>query len=331
MVNRSSVFFVILSFLVAISGFAQEIYVIKGGDTLSQVVKRKFPNHSLYGRQGKLAEVLTQNPRIKNPHLIFPGIKIIFPAAILKETVPARNEAIHSTESPKNDPQVRFLKESEEWNISLLYGTKHFSLNQSGALGKAEIGVMFFNDLKLNSEFVFADWSLGFLIDSYKFTFESQTSGDSIQLYSLDLFGSYKWVVGGLGIEQNPLFRNNNGLIEMTKQSLTYLSLGAQKNLELPTRKPTMLKFKTSLRYPLAISSENSQIELDSVSGFGVRGQVVLNRQIFEKETYSLQMTWLTDIGYQNISQNVQWDTSSGEAKSDITDASTSLGLLFQF
>lgn len=320
-----------LSLFVAISGFAQETYVVKKGDTLSQLVKRMFPHDSLYGSQGKLAEILSQNPQIKNPHLIFPGHKIILPIPIVKESVPAQEEVVLFTESPMVNRHVSFLEGTEDWNISLLYGAKYFSLNQSGALGNAQVGVMFFNDLNLNSEFRFEDWSFGFLIDSYKFTFESQTSSDSKQMSSLELFASYKWVDGGIGLEQSPLFRNNNGRVEMTKQSLAYMSLGGRRNLKLPTIKPTMLKFKASIRYPLATSSEDPQIELDSVSGLGVRGQVELNRQILEKETYSLHVTWLTDFGYQKISQKVQWDTSSGEVKSDIADASASLGLLFQF
>lgn len=53
-------------------GFAQDFYTVKRGDTLSHIVKRNFPNDKLYGNQGKLAEVLSQNPQIKNPNIIFP-------------------------------------------------------------------------------------------------------------------------------------------------------------------------------------------------------------------------------------------------------------------
>lgn len=361
--KRNLVVFITLNAFIANLGFAQDIYVIKKGDTLSHLIKKKFPHDSLYGRQGKLAEVLSQNLQIKNPNIIFPNQKIQFHPSIVTETsspiAKTENIIIPDTSSvPENfatdvverKPEIILDEKSEpaqqpkekdrhvsenlglaEWNISALYGAKYLSVSQTGALGKGEVGVLFLNDLKLNSEFLFDDWSFGFQFDSYKFKYETLTSGDSKQMYALNLFGSYKWFLGGLKIEQNPLFRNNSGNIEMTKMTLMYLSLGAKKDIELPTRKPTVLKLKGWVNFPFSSSSDNADIKLDSIKGFGVNGQVELNRQIFAKEDYSLHATWMTQVGFQKVTQDVEWDVSKGEAKSDILGASTTLGLLFKF
>ncbi|MFP5387193.1 MAG: LysM peptidoglycan-binding domain-containing protein [Bacteriovoracia bacterium] len=335
-------------------GFAQDFYTVKRGDTLSHIVKRNYPYNKLYGRRGKLAEVLQNNPHIKNPNLIFPNQKIHFvpvvvieptssvadsiPVIVPEETTPivetkpeVTPEAVEVSKQGKESRKVSELKGIEEWNISALYGAKYLSVSQTGALGKAEVGVLFLNDLKLNSEFIFEDWSFGFQIDSYKFKYEALSSGDSKQMYALNLYGSYKWFIGGINIEQNPLFRNNNGSIEMTKMTLMYLSLGLKQDFELPTRKPTTLKLKSWVNYPLSASSDNADIKLDSVKGFGVTGQAELNRQILAREEYSLHATWQTQLGIQKITQDVEWDVSKGEAKSSIVDASTAIGLLFKF
>ncbi len=359
--------------MLATNVVAMDAYVVKRGDTLSHIVKRRFPSDTLYGSRGKLAEVLEQNPHIKNPNRIFPNQKIQFhPSIIIESPTPiAKNEMIPVPETPsvaenfatseveevskpvasvvEVKPKVipdktelsplpkeksRRVSETlglEEWNISALYGAKYLSVSQSGALGKAEVGVMFLNALKLNSEFLFDDWSFGFQLESYKFKYETLTSGDAKSMYSLNLYGSYKWFLGGLNIEQNPLFRNNSGSIEMTKMSLMYLSLGAKKDIELPTRKPTVLKLKGWVNYPFSSSSDNADIKLDSIKGFGVIGQAELNRQIIAKEDYSLHATWMTQLGFKKITQDVEWDVSKGEAKSNILDASTALGLLFKF
>lgn len=344
---------VIVVSMVASSGLAQDIYTVKLGDTLSHVLKRRYPTDKLYGRRGKLVEVLEHNPQIKNPNIIFPNQKIHFvpavvieptqsvadvtPVIVPREIVPTVEEKTEVTpevvEPPKKEESCKVSEQKglEEWNISALYGVKYLSVSQSGALGKAEVGVLFLNDLKLNSEFLFEDWSFGFQIDSYKFKYKTLTSGDSQQMYAVNLYGSYKWLLGGLNIEQNPLFRNNNGNIEMTKMTLMYLSLGAKKDFELPTRKPTTLKLKGWVNYPLSASSDNADIKLDSVKGFGVTGQVELNRQIIAKNDYSLHATWMTQLGVQKITQDVEWDVSKGEAKSSIVDASTAIGLLFKF
>lgn len=351
--------------LLANYGFAQDFYTVKRGDTLSHIVKKNYPYDKLYGRRGKLVEVLQNNPHIKNPNLIFPNQKIYFvPAVVIEPTssvadslpltvlvekaplveaapessqenfVGAKTETIPEVVEPPKKEESRKVSEQkglEEWNFSALYGAKYLSVSQSGALGKAEVGVLFLNDLKLNSEFIFEDWSFGFQFDSYKFKYETLSTGDSKQMYAVNLYGSYKWFLGGLNIEQNPLFRNNNGNIEMTKMTLVYLSLGAKKDFELPTRKPTTLKLKGWVNYPLSSSSDNADIKFDSVKGFGVIGQVELNRQILAREEYSLHATWLTQLGLQKFTQDVEWDTSKGEAKSSIVDASTAIGLLFKF
>lgn len=216
-------------------------------------------------------------------------------------------------------------------NLSILYGAKYLSISQTGSLGKASVGALFLNDIKLNSEFIFEDWSLGFQVDTYKFKYESLTNGDSKQMSTLNLYGSYKWFMAGFNIEETPLFRNNGGSIEMTKNTLMYLSLGAKKDIELPTRKPTTLKLKGQISYPLSSSSDKGEVELSSLSGFALSGQAELNRQIFAKEDYSLHATWMTGVGYRNLEQNVEWDVSKGKAKSQILDLSTALGLLFKF
>lgn len=319
--------------LIAIYAFAEDTYTIRKGETLSQIVQRIFPHNLIYGRRGKLREILSLNPKLKNPHLVFPGQRVIIATQAPIEAKPVARKEVSLPEPRPIEirREVSFTPIVEEWNLSLLYGAKQLSLNQSGSLGKASLGVIFLNDLKLSSIFTLEDWSFGLLFDSYKFKFVSPASSDSGKMYSFDFFASHKWIIGGIGSEQTPLFRNNGGVIEMTKQTLTYLSLGAKKDLDLPTRKPTKLKFKTSLRYPLSVSSEDPEIEMQSVKGLGIRGQLELNRQLFNQGTYSLHATWLTDLGYQKITRNVQWDTSSGEVKTSITEFSTSLGLLLKF
>jgi hypothetical protein len=317
-------------------GLAQDFYVVKFGDVLSRIVQNKYPSERIYGAKGKLAEVKKLNPRILNLNIIYPNQKIYFtPATAANSTQPIPEEESLVAQAPEvkveKKRDVSEVNQLEEWNISALYGAKYLSLSQSGALGKAEVGVLFLNNLKLNSVFNFDDWSFGFQFDSYKFKYKTLTAGDSQQMYAVNLYGSYGWLLGGLNIEQNPLFRNNNGNIEMTKMTLMSLSLGAKKDIELPTRKPTVLKLKGWLSYPLSASSDNADIKLNSITGYGIHGEVELNRQIFVKNDYSLHATWIGQVGTQRINQEVKWDTSEGESKSNIVNASTSLGILFKF
>jgi LysM repeat protein len=334
--------------VLASQAFAMDSYVVKSGDTLSQIVKQNYPFGKMYGSQGRIAQVLAKNPHIKNPNRIYPGqrIEIKNPVQVAQnKKVPVVSEILQEQtpetvkeEKPEviipdkqTNRQISEVMGIDEWSISALYGAKYLSISQTGAMGKAEIGVMFLNDLKLNSEFRINDWSFGFQFDSYKLKYETLTAGDSKQMYALNLFGSYKWILGGVNVEQTPLFRNDSSNIQMTKMTQIHLSLGAKKDFVLATRKPSVLKLKGWVNYPFSSQSESADIKLDSVKGFGLRGQLELNRQIYAREEYSLHATWLTQIGHQKLTQNVEWDVSKGETKSTIVDAVTTIGILFKF
>jgi hypothetical protein len=322
---------IVLSLLTA-PGLAQDFYVIKSGDVFSRIIQNKYPSERIYGAKGKLAEVLQNNPDIKNINLILPNKKIYFASQIaIEASSPVLAEKARLVPRKKEDPKISEQKRLEEWNISAIYGGKYLSVSQSGALGKVEFGDLFINNLGLNSDFNFKDWSFGFQFDSYKFKYKALTTRDFQQMYAVNLYGSYKWFLGGLNIEQNPLFRNNNGNIEMTKMTLMSLSVGVKKDIELPTRKPTMLKLKGWLSSPLTASSDNAEIKHNSITGHGIHGEAELNRQLIAKDKYTLHATWTSQAGAQRINQKVEWDVSVGESKSNIINASTSLGLLFKF
>ncbi|MBP7845755.1 MAG: LysM peptidoglycan-binding domain-containing protein [Proteobacteria bacterium] len=327
-----------------VQAFALDTYIVKYGDTLSNIVRQHYPQDRLYGANGKLDEVLKKNPHIKNSDRIYPNQKVYFAIKVNESisSLPDEKKSLSHSESEvsiesQNEPLAEPKRKIsgalglDEWNLSILYGAKYLSLSQSGNLGKANVGALFLNDIKLNSEFVFEDWSVGFQVDTYKFKYESLTKGDSKQMSSLNLYGSYRWIIAGLSFEETPLFRNNGGSIEMTKNTLMYLSVGAKKDIELPTKKPTVLKLKGWVGYPISSSGDKAEVKLSSVSGFALNGLAELNRQIFAKEDYSLHATWVTSVGYKDLNQNVEWDVSKGKSESRILDASTALGMLFKF
>jgi hypothetical protein len=326
---------IIIVSLFACSGLAQNFYIVKYGDVLSRIVQNIYPNQRIYGRKGKITEVMKLNLDLRDPNIIYPNQKIYFTPARVVQLRPDQNLADSITpvceikENKKNE--VNELKNIEKWSISALYGAKYLSFSPSGALGKAEVGVLFLNNIKLNSEFNFNDWTFGFQFDSYNFKYKTLTAGDSDQINAVNLYGSYGWILSGLNIEQNPLFRNNNGNIEMTKMTLMSLSFGAKKDIELAARKPTMLKLKGWLSYPLSSSSDHADIKLSSISGYGLYGELELSRQILVQHGYSLHAAWVNQIGIQKISQKVEWETSVGESESNIINASTSLGLSLKF
>lgn len=60
----------------ALSAAEDTFHIVKRGQTLSKIARGAFPG-GVYGEGGSLAKILTLNPEIKNPDLIFPGQRVL--------------------------------------------------------------------------------------------------------------------------------------------------------------------------------------------------------------------------------------------------------------
>jgi hypothetical protein len=262
---------------------------------------------------------------LKAPRSSTPIKKIESPR--LYSDVPASKK-----KSPDNlQRRVSSVDVKEEWNISLLYGAKYLSITQKVGTIDANLGIVYPSNVQLVSELICNDWSTWFRFDTYEFSYETTTSKDKDRLSSVELGLSQKWLMGALGIEQNPLFNMSDEIIGLARQSTTYVALGAQKAIELPTQKPTSLNVKAWFSYPIATSSSNADVELSNITGFGIRGQVEFNRQIVKRPDYSLYATWSTNVGYQKIEQDLKWGNLDDKVKSTIIGASSTIGLQLKF
>ena len=344
---------------------------VRFGDLISDIVEKEFPDEFIYGKEGRLKKVISLNPKIKNLNHIYPGqvIKLSDDNKIyLKEVSPSTEvetktdciTQVSSTpptvaiEGPK-PAQVAILDpapvlaaapatpiiisstpisskdENSEMGISILLGSKYVSVTQTGAIGSAKLGMLYFDNLVIKSDFNFQEWVAWFQFNSYKFQFDSPAGHDEKKMSAFDLGASYHFISASFGSEQLPLFRNNAGIVQMTRENLIFLSVGIKKEFILLSKKYTTLKLSAFVRIPMSSLADNSQTEISSISGLGVKAQAELSRQIFSNSNYSLLINWISNIGQQNISQNVSWSTTSGNVKSVYTDSSTTLGLLLKF
>ncbi len=227
--------------------------------------------------------------------------------------------------------KISSLEAREEWNISLAYGVKLLSITQKVGTIDADLGMVYPSNVQLVSEFVYNDWSTWFQFNTYEFSYETTSSKGKDRMSSAELGLSYKWLMGALGVEQNPLFNMSDEIIGLARQSTTYVAVGAQKDIELSTQKPSSLNLKAWFSLPVATSSSNADVELSNVTGFGVRGQVEFNREIIKRSDYSLHATWSTNVGYQKIEQNLKWGNLDDKVKTTIIGASSTIGLQLKF
>lgn len=341
--------------------FAEEVYVVKKGDVLSKIIKKNYPDKKIFGRNGMLKSILQINPHIKNPNLIFINQKI----TLIKNIIPVAQEEKAQTESSaivsslqviekklpeklvdsstKNESlQVEAKEKMTSRNISLvprlddmslaiLYGAKFVSHEESGALGSSKLGVLFLNDLKFLTNFHFEDFQLGLDFESYKFKYESLNSSNEKQIYSLGIEGAYKGFLGGFGVHQTPIFRNNAGTVQMAKLSLMEISLGKTLEYALPTKKPTYINLKAEVTYPLSGSTDNAQIKTNSISGYGANAEFSISRFITSKNDYSFYFKWPTSLNFRSLKGSTVWDTTSGNFELKTTEMASNVGLEVNF
>ncbi len=77
--KKASTYTLIFSLIASQACLGAEVYLVKAGDTLSEIAAKHLGAHQLYKpRTGSLARVIAANQEIRDPDRIFPGQKIYF-------------------------------------------------------------------------------------------------------------------------------------------------------------------------------------------------------------------------------------------------------------
>jgi LysM repeat protein len=91
----------ILIFSMNLSAASEVIYIVKPGETLSDILF-SFNVKPIYGKKGYLFQTLKLNPKIsKNHHKIYPGMKIKLPEILIPNEAP-ENISVAQKEDVKN-------------------------------------------------------------------------------------------------------------------------------------------------------------------------------------------------------------------------------------
>jgi hypothetical protein len=225
---------------------------------------------------------------------------------------------------------ISFIPGLNAWNTSVTYGPKYLSMKQNGSLiDGADVSVTLFNNMKVKSEFIFDNWASWFRFETYRFKYASLTKEDSKPMNALEFGVSYKGLIATLGSDENPLFRDNGGEVELASMNILYLGVGYKKDFEIPSMSETFLRIKGIVRYPISTGTGDTNVKTSGVSGYSAIARAELSRQIFSRVNYSVDLTFMGGVDYQTLAQNVKWGTQDAYTDSSIFSASAGLGLLF--
>jgi hypothetical protein len=324
----------VLFFLIPIYGFSQNLYQVKKGETLSEILQRQYPTKRLYGKHGNVLQVLAMNPELINPNKIIPG-------QILILNKPTNEEGFFQENSSREElkrnigsdvdslkPQTQEAVLNESWANTLTVGTKFLSVSQRGLLNKANVGELVFNHLRFNSIFKIQEWSGELYAETFRFQ-SKFINPSSTQLHAFKLEVVYSWLTGGIHFDQTPLFNNSTSGIELIKQTTIYLLIGAKKEFNLSN--DSVLKLSGLLHFPQVSTTNNHNFSIESIKGNRMSAIAVLKKRIFEERSYSAYLTWINDLSYQHLKQDIESASKRGQVTSTIIGFSSGFGIDLNF
>ncbi|MDC1174850.1 LysM domain-containing protein, partial [Bacteriovoracaceae bacterium] len=323
-------------------------YTVKNGDTFSEILEKyTAPPPSLYGKNGRIARILALNPNIKNPNFIMVGETVILekfsknrghenrfdrPSKISKRVLDETR--IKESQLKGERGQVHPILDKDDtgiFDLGIGLGGKYYSHSQSGALGSANVGVLFLNNFSLFTSYEKKNFKLEMEAYSYKFKYDVSGSSTERQLYGYSLKSYYKNLFFGVAFEQQPLFKNNGGDVELVAESGVLPSLGYKWNIILSTKIETRLLVQTSVSYLLDSSASDPDVKISEHKGFGADVKTRLTRRLNKSKCFPIYYYWSNDLGYRDYERFVEWGTSNGTVRSEHLHFNSTIGLKIEF
>jgi len=243
-----------------------------------------------------------------------------------------RRPAQISSVQPNRKKEIALDKnETGIFDFGVGLGGKYYSHGQSGVLGSANVGALFLNNISLFTSYAKRNFKLETRANTYKFSYDVNGSISEKQLYSYSIRSYYKNLFFGLSFEQQPLFKNSSGNIEMVTESFILPSLGYNWNIQLSTKIDTQLSVQASASYYMESSASDPDIKISGYKGFGADIQTRLTRKINNSKRFPLYYYWSNEVGYRDYKRSVNWGNSSGTVNSSHLNLNSTIGLKIEF
>jgi hypothetical protein len=311
----------IISILCMNISFANDVYIVKKGDTLSTILQAQQYDKFIYGKNGSLLETLSMNPDIRRNkgNKIFPNMKIFLKRKTIPPQIVSQEPAFEQVSATPSNAIDRkpsdSLKQSFQWEIIPSVSWKNLSSIDENIYRSSKItatsntnfgvsvsyGMRFEEMLKIYSKF--SCESVSFARDG------------SINLLSSKFFAGRYNV--GLNYQDNwnfELAMSDN--FYLTSPNTTSVDI---KKVTLPEVKVSYMKNLTSFRnakFSFSVSGSaflpKSSPDVKSKLGYGGGGalEAKLNNQSFK---VGHELNFLKASGnstnYQNIYWNYVWES----------------------
>ncbi len=321
---------------------ALETYVVRRGDYLSGILRKKYPKEQIYGPNGSLSRLLHLNPKVKNKNFVLPGETIVLPDFEPLSVQPAEEsetqvmseapapiespvEAVMSEETPPAvEDQMNWI--SRFW-VAGLYGARYNSIGQRGTLGDADSGEFNFKNVQGIIGYSHKDLDIEASWEQFNLYYQQANSSAHQNFHNLNLNFIFKDLILNWGQNQSPIIYNHLGNITYTPQTQSILGLGLRKKYEFLEKYFENMELRGLARFPLSQSLNDNNIKSSGLNGYGFHGQINFSHKIKESDAYQLDLLWNNQVSWQKSSQSIYDGTSSKSLDTNFTNASSYVGL----
>lgn len=313
------------------NSFSEDYYIVRVGDTLSEIVQREtLPPPSLYGVNGRISQILQNNPQIKNPNTVYIGEKIDLrlknsqSPTLMTEGAVKKNEKLIINKL-NNNPIG-----NDKWRVGFFYGGRSFDHSQSGDLGKASVGLIPLNHLGLSSIYYYKKYKFSLNLETYSINLKASTSIIEERLSLIDLILGYKKTRFLLSLEEMPIFKNDNGVVLSSKMKVLKAKIGYEYKWKLPASKKTYISIDGIISYSIMATPSNTDIQDVSMFGFDIGLTSTLSRQIYTNQSFDIFAVMPIGVHYNQQKYKLTWG-KSGTTTTTLLSGIFSLGFEFNF
>lgn len=316
--------------------YYKSIFLLTCGLFFLPLVASSFTQYKYVEKNGEKIRIntLTNRPYIKAPHR--PKTTTITNAPYSKK-IPSREIASDKIKTPKQQASTVYEKAQEHSTFSDSFyfgvhtGADYLSIDQSQTLGAANVGVLLPLNFQISTGFTYQDISTGLRLDAKKFKYSNNTSSKSKWIHALTFDMAYRLASLRIDLEQSPLFKNDNGTVQMVARTTAWAGLGFKSSWDFSLRKKTSLDWGAWAFYPVTMESNDTAVKVSDVKGYKVSTRATVKREITKWHSHELYYRIEGEVTWEDLEFHAEWGASRGSVQSQTIGASTLLGLELSF
>lgn len=229
----------------------------------------------------------------------------------------------------KDEPLLDDDPGSLEFGIG--WGPTFYLHNQLSALGTAQLGTLYLNNIEFFTTYERDDFKLIMRLGRYSYNYDDGISSSSTPITTFTVDSYINDYIFGLSFEQQPLLKNVGGKISVITDTVILPRFGHFWDIELSRKVETRFQFMPVVNFSAGGFSSDPSIEFKNHSGFGVDIDTRLIRRLNSSKDLKIYYFWDNGISYRSYQRSSDWGAGAQSFESTHTNFNSTIGISIRF